>query len=343
MLLTAACGKEAPPLPPVIVVAERTTDLSAFQEGREAVLRWSYPKMTSSGDELPGIEVIEVWRVELPAGQEPPPPVTPQDRTVRRQLLSSQGEVVAELDPEQLAARTRGAELVFRDDLGRWSRAEDPDPAVLWYAVRTVCCRKRKSEFSNIARLEPQPPPPPPADLAAEAGADGVVVRWRLPDDLAALVERSPDGLRWRAVVDEPVAGREWLDTGAAQGRSWSYRLRSVRRLETGERVVGPPSEPVRVDHPDTYPPDPPEEIVCLPEGSRVRVRWQASPGAATYVVLRRLGGAEPVELAIGVQAVELTDDEPPLGDLTYLVAAVDEAGNRSPEAGCSVTMGALP
>ncbi len=60
-------------MPPEIRVAERTTDLTAFQEGDEAVLRWSYPAMTTSGQNLTDIEEIQVWRAALPLGQEPPP------------------------------------------------------------------------------------------------------------------------------------------------------------------------------------------------------------------------------------------------------------------------------
>lgn len=264
---------------------------------------------------------------------------------MRRQLLSTQGEPVAVLDAQQIDARTRGAELVYRDDLEAWrsSSALDPDAVVLWYAVRSVCCRKRASEFSNVARLQPQPPPPPPSGLEIEAGSEGIRLGWSQQDDLETVVERSRDGLEWTRVVTEPVSDGTWLDTEAAQGRSWSYRLRSVRRLEREGLVVGEPSPPVRVDHPDTYPPPPPSEVVCLPEGARVRVRWQAAPDAASYAVKRRLAGGDQVELASGLQSVELTDDDPPLGELTYAVVAVDAAGNRSAPAGCEVTMGAVP
>ena len=72
-------------------------------------------------------------------------------------------------------------------------------------------------------------------------------------------------------------------------------------------------------------------------------MRWSAVNDAAAYVVRRRDGGGEPVELAAALEAVELIDTSPPLGQLLYEVVAVDESGNRSPAASCSVTMGALP
>jgi hypothetical protein len=345
VIVLSGCGKEGPPLPPEIRVAERTSDLTAFQEGDDAVLQWSYPSMTTNGDSLAAIESIQVWRATLPAGQEPPPPVSAQDRQLRRQLLEGEGEVIRELSPDELAAITRGSALIFRDDLSEWrqsERAEVSSP-VLWYGVRTICCRKRASALSNVVRLEPQVPPPPPTNLELEASTDGIDVGWRQSDDLATLVERSADGAAWTAVTEEPVRGGEWRDAKAAQGRSWSYRLRSVRRIEGGGEVVGKPSPPARVDHPDTYPPATPEGVVCLPEGSQVRVRWQAVVGEVTYRVSRHEGSAPAIVLAEGVQVLELIDPSPPLGALRYVVVAVDSAGNESVAVDCTVVMGAVP
>jgi len=339
------CGKEGPPLPPEIRVAERTTDLTAFQEGDDAVLEWSYPSLTTDGRALSDIESIQVWRATLPLGQELPPPVSAQDRQLRRQLLEGEGEVIRELSPDEIAAITRGSALIFRDDLSEWRQSEGAEVSspVLWFGVRTICCRKRASALSNVVRLEPHAPPPPPIDLELVASADGIDVRWRQSDDLATLVERSADGATWIAVTKDPVRGGEWIDAKAAQSRSWSYRLRSVRRIEGGGEVVGEPSPPARIDHPDTYPPASPEGVVCLPEGSQVRVRWQAVAGEVTYRVSRHEGSGPADVLADDLRLVELTDPSPPLGALRYVVVAVDGAGNESVAVDCTVVMGAEP
>jgi hypothetical protein len=344
LLSMTACGKEGPPLPPVVRVAERTTDLTAFQEGDEAVLKWSYPTMTTAGQNLNDIEEIQVWRAALPLGQEPPPPVSPQDRELRRRLLEGQGEMVQELGTEEIGEATRGSSIVVRDDLERWRQTvDDPESMVLWYGVRTVCCRHRESEFSNVVRLEPQAPPDPPAGLNLTAGSAGIDLSWTAQPGIKTLVERSADGAVWTTVTEDAVGGSTWRDEKAAQGQEWSYRLRSVVALPGGERVVGGPSDPVRVNHPDTYPPAAPSEIVCLPEGEKVRVRWQAVPGAVVYGVTRRHGD-EPLEvLTDNHRSIEFTDAAPPLGELVYLVTARDAAGNRSKAASCVVIMGAVP
>jgi hypothetical protein len=270
--------------------------------------------------------------------------MSPQDHRLRRQLLEGEGEVITTLAPDELAAITRGPNLVYRDDLVTWREqsADIEGAVVLWYGVQTVCCRGRASELSNIARLEAQAPPAPPTELRLAAGADGIDLEWRQADDLATLVERSADGAAWSAVTDEPVDGDQWRDVKVEQGRSWSYRLRSVRRLEGDARVIGEPSPPARVDHPDTYPPKIPTDVVCLPEGARVRVRWQVVVGAETYRVSRRTEDGEVI-LADNLATIELTDTSPPLGELQYLVVAVDGAGNRSEAASCTVVLGAEP
>jgi hypothetical protein len=342
--ILAGCGKQGAPLPPEIRVAERTTDLAAFQEGDTAVLQWSYPAMTTAGQSLTEIEEIQVWRAALPLGQEPPPPISPQDREMRRQLLEGQGEVLSALGPDEIAAATRGSALVIRDDLEKWRQTvEDPAAFVLWYGVRTVCCRHRESELSNVVRLEPQAPPEPPSDLSLAAGAEGVDLRWTPAPDTKTLIERSADGAVWRAVTDEAVKGDGWRDESAPQGQSWSYRLRSVVTLPGGSMVVGQPSASARVDHPDTYPPNAPADVVCLPEGAQVRVRWLAVAGAVVYGVARQRGDEEIEILTDEHRSIEFTDPTPPLGQLIYFVTARDAAGNRSDRASCVVVMGAVP
>lgn len=344
MVFLAACGKEGPPLPPQIRVAERTTDLTAFQEASEAVLRWSYPTMTTAGQSLTDIEEIQVWRATLPLAQELPPPISAQDRRLRQQLLEGQGEILRALGPEEIAAATRGSSIVLRDDLEAWRQTvEEPDSFVLWYGVRTVCCRRRESELSNVVRLEPQAPPSPPTDLSLTAGSEGVDLQWTPAVESETLIERSPDGAVWTAVTDDPVEGGNWRDKEASQGQAWSYRLRSVIVLPGGGRVVGQPSEPGRIDHPDTYPPKAPMEIVCLPEGAQVRVRWLGVAGAAVYRVARQHGGEAFEVLADDHRSTDYTDPAPPLGELTYNVIARDAAGNQSQAASCEVVMGAVP
>jgi hypothetical protein len=339
-----SCGRKAEPAPPVIRRAETTRDLTVAQVGAQAVLEWGYPAMTSAGGSLPDLEAIELWRVAVPLAQEPVGSGE-RDRQARQAVIENQGERLAVLEVEGLAAATRGARLEYPDDLDAWRAAtpeRDPN-LVLWYAVRSRCCGGRLSELSNVARLRPEEPPPPPEDSSATPGEPGIELTWRVAEGLGVVVERSPDGLEWTAVTAEPVSGASWLDTNAAQGQQWIYRLRSARATTGAVPVVGPPSPQIVVDHVDRYPPEPPEEVVCLPEGRLIRVRWRPSPEAVAYRVSRQSGGAGWQTLVEGLTTPELDDDDPPPGELTYAVVGVDAAGNASEPATCSAVTGAAP
>lgn len=230
----------------------------------------------------------------------------------------------------------------YRDDLDVWQEVRGGDDRkVLWYAVRTICCRKRPSEYSNIARIVPRLPPSPPTGLEAAPSADGIILTWSPIPATAALVERKGDEA-WRVVTREPVTGDRWRDAGAEQGRAWSYRLRSVK-AEDGGRVVGEPGESVTLDFPDIYPPAAPSNVVCLPEAERVRIRWQESADAAWYSVARRVDDGDWESLADRHQQVVFDDGDPPLGTLTYGVWAVDQAKNRSDLVTCTALMGSQP
>lgn len=337
-LIGGGCGREAPPQPPVIRVAERTRDLAVHQEGTQAVLSWTYPSATTAGGPLPDLEAIEIWRFGIEPAKEPRGNGLRQ-RRLAVQLLERQGERIARLRRDQLESFTRGAQLVYRDDLLAWYKANaDRMPLILWFAVRSRCCGGRNSEFSNIARLIPEEPPEAPAWKTAETGPDGVTLHWE--GEAAVLVERKdPEGV-WRRLTPEPVRGGTWLDGAVAQGRTWSYRLRAVTGTPPAV-VVGEPGEPQDVAYPDVYPPAPPSTFVCLPEPGRVRLRWEPSPAASFYRIFRQQGSSGGwTRLAFHFAGgAAFVDEDPPAGELTYAIKAVDAAGNESEAASCTTTV----
>jgi len=337
-----ACGRKADPLPPQVRRADTTRDLSAYQEAREVVLDWGYPSMTTSGGPLPDLEVIELWRAPIPFGQEPLGS-TANDRVMRYRLLEAQGERIAVLDDDARDRATHGSKLEVRDDLEAWQKVHgDEQQVVLWYAVRTFCCGGRASDFSNIARLVPQLPPSPPESFKAVPAPSGIRLSWLATGNTSTLVERSADGESWAAVRAEPVVGSEYVDATARQGMRWSYRLRSVRKSEAEGLVIGNPGPVVWVDFLDSYPPAAPQDLVCLPEEDRVLIRWRTVTDAASYRI-ERWAGKLMTELAAAHPRTSFEDDDPPVGELTYAVSAVDEAGNASESARCTASRGTVP
>jgi len=338
LALAPGCGREGPPQPPIIRVAERTRDLTVHQEGTEAVLTWSYPSATTAGGALPDLESVEVWRVAIPPSKEPHG-AGPQQRKLAVRLMTGQGERIARIPRDALERYTRGPELVYRDGLLTWYEANrDRMPLVLWYAVRTVCCGGRASEFSNIVRLVPRTPPAAPAWAGFEVGPGGITLHWE--GDTPVLVERQDAGGAWRRLTPEPVTGGSWEDAGVPQDATWRYRLRAVKGTGASP-VVGEPGEVLEVPYPDVYPPPAPESFVCLPEPGLVRLRWEPVPGAAAYRVFRKKGEAGRW-VRVGAQpggATAFADRTPPAGEVTYAIKAVDAAGNESEAATCTTSV----
>lgn len=341
LALLAGCGIKGPPLPPVIRIADPTRDLTIFQDDREAILSWSYPSSTTSGESLYDLESIEIWRATLIEVEAPPPGEDHRDRDLNRQLLFSNGELVAELDEAGLAAATRGSKLEWHDNLDIWRRDHPSDQElIVWYAVRSVCCRGRESGLSNITRLVPEPSPAPPTDLVAEAEAEGIRLTWVPFDELPVFVERSPDGEDWRQITPKSLATGEWVDRSAAQGTAWNYRLRTTVRREGRPRIIGEPGPPTGLLYPDIYPPATPIDLVCLPEGTRVRLRWRAVDQAKTYRVYRSTEGRVPSILADDLKLSQYEALAPPPGTSTYDVTAIDAAGNESSPTSCTAARG---
>jgi predicted small lipoprotein YifL len=344
LIVLAGCGIKGPPLPPEIRVADPTRDLTVFQENQQAILSWSYPSSTTSGESLHDLESVELWRATLLEVEAPVPGESARDRNLNRQLLVSNGERIAVLDQAGLDAATRGSKLEWYDNLEVWRRDNPADePQMIWYAVRSVCCRGRESGLSNIARIVPTVPPAPPTELVLEAEAEGIRLSWVPYEEVPVIVERSSDAELWNAVTGKPLSTGEWLDRSAGQGQGWNYRLRSVRRIENGPRVIGEPSTPVGLFYPDVYPPTAPTDLVCLPEGERVRLRWRSVATADSYRVSRGAEGSTPKLLTAEIKAVQFEDDAPPPGTSIYSVTAVDLAGNESEASTCIAARGSNP
>ena len=338
--LLPACGRKADPLPPVVRVAARIDDLTVSQREADAVLRFTLPTLTTAGGPLPDLESVELWRAVLPAAMEPKD-TSSRARATRVQLLTARGGVRVLLDAAEIAEREHGGVVELTDPLEDVSAA---DGGVVWYGVRTRCCRRRLSEMSNIVRLVPGQPPAPPQGFAVKARSDGILLSWTPVEGLSVEVDRSPDGRDWTVATASPVDGGEWLDQGAPQGTSWYYRARSVESRPTEGNVIGPPSPVVEVPNPDVWPPQPATDLVCLPEGTRVLLRWQPSPDAVGYRVERQLEDGPWQEVATGLTELAYVDASPPPGRLTYAVRALDAAGNAAEPATCTtLATGARP
>ncbi len=333
LLLLAACGRKSDPLPPIIEVPETTTDLAAYQEEQQVVLTWSYPQLTRAGRNLVDLGRIEVWRLPVPPGQEQVGS-GPAGEELRRQLVLTRGAVAARLEGTSLERATRGGTLVYSDQVT--PIAAGTAPSSLWYAVRTRRRDGTPSALSNIVTWQPRTAPSPVGDAEGTAGTEGITLTWSARTAETYRVERkAAEGGSWETIAVD-LSGGTFVDAAAPQGRSWRYRVRA----ETAG-VRGAPSPEIEVAHPDVYPPPAVTGLLCLPETTVVRLRWDPSPESGIrYKVFRRQGEQPWDHLEEELDGVEYTDTNPHAAETVYVIKAMDAAGNQSEAVRCTVRPG---
>ncbi len=327
----SGCGRKAEPLPPIIEVPETTRDLVGVQVGNGALLMWSYPQLTRAGQQLRDLARVEVWKLDVPPGQESIGQ-GPSGEEMRRQLMVARGHLIARLEGESLEAATHGSSLQYTDSLPPVQGG--PSPGALWYAVRSRRRDGTASALSNIVTVQPKVPPAQITSVEAKVDATGISLTWQeVPGASYVIERRDPSGGAPWTIVATDRTSNQFTDLGLAQGTVWRYRVRSVVA-----GVCGEPSAEKTVDYSDVYPPEPPSGLVCLPEAGAVRLRWDWSPEAgATYEVLRRPSVGAWVSLAAGLAVTELVDRQPLPEASEYAVKVVDRAGNASTETTCKV------
>jgi uncharacterized protein len=327
-LLTAACGRKGSPQPPLRIIPARTDDLRLYQQGTHLVLRMSHPRTTTAGRALPALEAVEVWQSDFPVDDpEALPAVDPAQfqATAQRRVALRGPELASAIEGDQIAARV----ITLEPPL------EPPELRV--FAVRTVPAGGEPSAFSNLARVVPRPPPPAPTELRLIPSQEAIGVRWELRPDGEEVVGFFVYRRLARArSYGEPLgtvgpAQRDYRDTQAELGNRYIYTVTSIgSRRPRRESAF---AEEREIDYQDRFPPEPPAELVALPQVAGVHLVWRPSPApdVAGYHVYRR----DPAE-----ESRRLTDQ--PVTELRFLdsglaagvtfryrVTAVDHAGNE--------------
>ncbi len=331
-VVTAGCGKQGPPLPPLRAVPAPTKDLAVVQQGPRLLLSFGYPQVTPAGTALGGISAVEIWEASRPAPEGKANPLDAREFNAAAKLLQT-------LSGADLTTATDGDRVNVLLPLPE--SAAGATPEARYFAIRTFGKDGDRSDFSNVAMLVPKAPPPAPDRVTAVARADGVMVEWSPVAGAAAGYNIYRRGSQERA-HGRPihVAGPQetsWLDTTARFGESYIYTVTALGQLQPIVESAITREQEVRYQ--DRFAPPPPGDLVALAEEGRVRLVWRASEAddLAGYIVYRRAGDSGAFErlTAQPVEAAELIDTAVRAGDsYTYRVTAIDQAGNESAHGG---------
>jgi hypothetical protein len=361
--LAASCGKKGDPMPPLPRAPNAISDLAVEQEGADATLTFSYPDRLMNGEPLRDVASIEIYRAADPspaiaaprrtpvAGAAPPGDLAPGS-AARRQAANvrlaeeafyGEAKLVGSLPVAEIAERTRGATVVYRDALYPLLSSGTP-PTSLAYAVVTVRRGGERSPLSNIAILPPDVPPGPPVLTTLTVEEGRICLEWTPPEsDLLGRPARVGGYRVYRRTLPEeeygvplnaePISATNYVDTTAPYGAAHVYTVRAT--LPDKPKVEGLPALEAGVDYRDVFPPPAPQRLDALSEGGAVRLVWEpvVTADLAGYVIYRAEGDGAPARLTEKpVTDTFYTDSSvQPRRRYRYTVVAVDSAGNASP------------
>jgi hypothetical protein len=302
------------------------SDFSLVQRGAVLAAELAYPARTVSGLALPGLEAVELWRIEepvstTPASERPMPNVKEFEAMSGLVQRVTGGELTSAVQGDRIVLRVPGA------------ASPDPEVGRAIYAARTVAKGGDRSALSNLVAFVPLASPVAPPQFSIASTPEGVSLNWSAVEGAVGYhVYRRDASARGfgKPIHTAAAADNAFVDGGAAFGRRYVYTVSTIAR--SAPLVESPPSTEREIDRQDRFGPPPPTRLVALPETGAVKLVWEASaaPDVVGYVVFRQDPGqgfrrvnTEPIA------ALEFVD-RGLVGRLTYVyrVAALDRVGN---------------
>jgi hypothetical protein len=184
----SGCGYVGEPLPPLLHIPARVTDLRAVQRGSKIILLFAEPQLTTEGT-----KIVKPPRMEVRLGVAPNP--------FQADAWESGALVVAGRETE--AAPWAGKDIVI--------------------GVRVTGANGRTAGWSNLFAMPVVPPLERPTQVTAVETAEGLRLSWTSAAARHRVVRRLGDS-ETAAEVD----GSAWTDTSAEFGRQYEYRVLAV-------------------------------------------------------------------------------------------------------------------
>lgn len=339
--VVAACGKKAPPLPPLVKLPTAPTEFTAARRGATVDLQFGIP--TSNTD---GVTPSDVARVDV-YGMTGPSTLTP-DEIIRHGARVGTVAVNPAADrdaTEEEAARVAKSAPPGGKDQGTVVRFSDPLllPAAVDEAdVRSYLAvgfnkRGRRGAVSPklMVPLVASPPAPDRPDVVWDE--KDVIVTWPLngqDDGVPFTYHVYAPGETPVRLTREPLETGRFVDSRIEWGTERCYVVRAVATAQ-GLPLESEESPKTCVTLEDSFAPARPGNLNVIAGAGAMNLIWDpnAEPDVAGYIVFRALGDEAPLApiTPVPVDMATYQDVVAPGTRVTYAVQAVDRAGNVSP------------
>jgi hypothetical protein len=202
-VVTTACGKKGPPLPPLIRLPVAPGDFVAERRGDSVEFRFVVPDANTDGSTPADLQQVDVYGFTGPADAS-------EGEILRSENLIGSVDVKPPPDPDEqpasenapspndvdLAGLNQGAQASMNEDIGPLlvapvsnAGADRPDASGLAageaqaqltrvYIAVGISRRGRRGALSTRMAVPLIPAPPPPAKLAVALTEDAVTVSW---------------------------------------------------------------------------------------------------------------------------------------------------------------------
>ena len=321
-MITLACGKKGPPMPPLRRGPDRLASVSARQEGKGVVLTGLMPQHSQDGGPLAPIVEVRVWRLDRGGLTGFPGAQARSAQRVAVRQFTKDAKRIATVEGEALAKALSGKRFDYLDPnpLGGEIPQAGKD---LTYALTAVDIEKRSSPLSSFATLRLLPPPMPPANMRSELSENAIRLFWEPPPPQAQEItvqfnvyRSETEGLFLDPPRNpQPLAESSFEDTEFAFAKDYFYSVRSVAVSGKASRE-SEGSASIKVSPKDVYAPAAPTGFAVSAEGNVIKLYWfpNSETDLAGYRLYRSTSETEGfTELA-----------RPGAADSTYVDAAVE-------------------
>ena len=326
-LSAASCGRKTDPLIPDSPRPAAVSELRIVTRDTIAFLSWRIPafNIESKAMDPSAIQEFLVYRTEIS-----------RDRKTNRYRQ------IAEIDMENPSpAEVKDGRVLWSDRTVRYG-------VVYGYRIRAVGAQGSRSDLSEEVRIAPLLALASPKNLAASGGDGHVALSW---DIVATRADgssydgfigynlyRGTDAGRFdeTPLNKEPIRTTVFKDTSALNNKTFFYRVRAVdspaqpwkESLDSNEASATPR---------DMTPPERPTGLTVVPGVGRIFLTWNENRErdlAGYYVYRSEKSGREFSRLTDKIINRTTYSDETMETGMTlyYVITAVDEAGNESPQ-----------